>query len=148
MRLLKLIEQQIETLLMIGREGLEFDPDTVSPAPPNIRGWNRDGQVLSRKEQEIDHGIGGDPDGILNSAALLGKVDGPGNMRPIMCHQSARKRHREPLVAPFDHDTAPWQGIILIHADAMPLMPKRRFSTLFMCSTRRERNKADFFVRG
>jgi len=90
-RLLQLIEQEIQTLLMVGREGLKLDPDAFGAAPPDVRGLNRDGQVLSGKEQEIDHGIGFDPNGIPNSAALSGKIDGLGNMGPIMCHQSARE---------------------------------------------------------
>lgn len=83
-RLLQLIDQEIQALLMVGGEGLKFDADALSSAPPNVRRLNRNGQVVSREEQEVDHHIGNNPNGILNSTALAGKVDGSGDVRSIM----------------------------------------------------------------
>ena len=96
---------------MVG-DSVEFDPDALSPSPPNLGVMNDDGNVLSRSEQkEGDIHAWNDLNRVFNPTTISGKIHRSDGIRPPFAigKEGSREGGGKSLMAALDHNSLDMQ---------------------------------------
>lgn len=127
MNLLQVLDEEIQTVLMMEGNGLKFDTDAFIAGPPDHRLVNEDRGVLSRREDEkIDDHPGGDSHIVSNSTSVPGEIHRSDDMRPVIHDEGTGERGGDSSVTACDHvrhhgperiaEAMPPGGVAVLHS--------------------------------
>ena len=91
---------------MVG-DSVEFDPDALSPSPPNLGVTDNDGNVFSRREEkESDIHAWNELNRVFNPTTISGKIHRSDGIRPPFAigKEGSREGGGKSLMAALDHN--------------------------------------------
>jgi hypothetical protein len=87
-------------------DSVKFDPDALSPCPPNLGVMDNDGNVLARRqEKESDIHAWNDLNRVFNPTTVSGKIHRSDGIRPpfAISKEGSRQGSGKSRIAALDH---------------------------------------------